>query len=146
MNRNKSLTFKIVFSLMIIVSLVAVRLFEKEWFPEAFQDFFGSGRYLTEDLPAVGFSDFFSIMLRYAVNSVFSVVLLYLWFPDRYLIRLVIKFYIYAGLALMVLLLLAVRFYHPGAYAFLFYVRRFLIQPMFLFIFLPVFYVLYRRT
>ena len=142
MNRRKSLTFKLVFSAIVVVSLVAVRLFEKEWFPEVLQDFFASDRYLSQPLPALHFSDYFSVIFRYAVNSVFSVVLLYIWFPDRPLIRLIIKIYLYAGLILLALFMAAVHFYRPGHYAALFYIRRFLIQPLLLFVFLPLLYAL----
>ncbi len=142
MRQNKSLTFKIVFSSIVIISLIAVRLFEREWFPEAFQDFFSSGRYLTEDLPSLHPSDYFSVIFRYAVNSVFSIVLLYIWFPDRPLIRFIIKIYLYSGIILFVFLGLVVYFYHPGRYTALFYIRRFMIQPLWLFVLFPVLFAM----
>lgn len=139
MNKTgNSPVFKMVLTAMMVVSLIAVRLFERQWFPEVFQDYFGSGHYLNEALPPVGFSDIFSMMFRYAVNSVFSIVLLYIWFPDRPLIRMVIRIYLYAGLFLFILLMGAIWLYRPGHYIFLFYVRRFLIQPLLLFVLVPL--------
>ncbi len=141
-NKNKAFIFRILSVGLAILMLVSVRLMEKEWFPEPLIDFFGSSRYLTDALPELRFQDFFNHVLRYTVNSLLSILILYLLFNDRTLIRLLTKIYLIAGIALLFLFTGAVLLYEPGNYRLLFYIRRLLIQPVFLFFLIPViFYV-----
>lgn len=138
--RNKSLAFRTIASVLVIVLLIAVRANERVWFPEALIDFFASTRYLTEALPPLGSTDYFNIAFRFGVNSVLSVILLYLWFDDRSLTRFVIKVYLYFGILFFLLFLISVWIYHPGDYRFLFYLRRLLIHPVLLFVLIPGIY------
>jgi len=128
--------------LLAVFMLVSVRLMEKEWFPEALIDFFATDAYLTQPLPALGISDILTVFFRYAVNSVISVILLYLLFRDRELTLWSVKFYVWAGIFLIIAYVFLVRHYEAGHYRLLFYVRRMLIHPLFLFILIPAFYFL----
>jgi len=137
---DKDRLFRWFSAVLIVILLVAVRIMEKEWFPEPLIDFFASDDYLTQALPAMGFADVFNTFLRYAVNSVLSVWLLYLLFHDKELTRWAVKFYTVAGIILFILYLILLWTYSAGHYRLLFYTRRLLVQPLFLFILLPGFY------
>jgi exosortase F-associated protein len=137
---NKSLLFRITALVLAVFFLVSVRLMEKHWFPEPFIEFFGSDNYLTANPPGLTFKDYFNILFRYAVNSVVSVLILYLLFQDKSLVRFAVKIYVYSGGILFVLFLVSVWIYEPGSYRFLFYVRRLLIHPVLLFILIPAIY------
>ena len=143
--RTNNLPVRITFSVVLLTLLVAVRLFEREWFPEPLLDFFGSQAYLTEGLPHLTAADYGSMFLRYTVNAVFSLALLFLWVENRRLRRFLLLFYAVAGPVLLILLMLSAAFYRPGEYQLLFYVRRVLIQPFFLFILIPLLWPAMRR-
>ncbi len=136
--RTDSFAVRAVFSAMLVLLLVAVRLFERQWFPEPLLDFFGSQRYLTGDLPALHPADYCTMLLRYITNAVFSLALLFLWVKNRRLRRFLVLFYAIAGPVLLILLIISATFYRPGEYHLLFYIRRMLIQPLFLFILIPL--------
>lgn len=143
--RNKSFAVRVIFSILLVLLLVSVRLFERQWFPEPLLDFFGSQAYLTEELPHLTAADYGSMFFRYTVNAVFSLALLFLWVENRRLRRFLLLFYAVAGPVLLILLMLASAFYRPGEYQLLFYIRRILIQPFFLFILVPLLWPAMRR-
>ncbi len=143
--RTNSLPVRITFSVVLLTLLVAVRLFEREWFPEPLLDFFGSQDYLTKALPHLSAPDWWSMFLRFTLNGIFSLALLFLWTDDRRMRRFLVKFYVLAGVVLFVLLGLAVAFYRPGQYHLLFYVRRLIIQPVFLFVLIPLLWPVLRK-
>ncbi len=139
MKKNKTATY--LFAAMVILLLVSVRLFENEWFPEKLTGYFATGKYLEEPLPVLSFRDYFNIFLRFAVNSVLSVVLLHLLFNDRKLTLWAIRFLAVAGILVFVAFWLTTHWFRPADYRVVFYLRRVLIQPIGLFILLPVFYL-----
>jgi exosortase F-associated protein len=80
------------------------------------------------------------VALRYASNTLISLVLLWVIFQSREILKLSAVLY---GI-LFVLLITAFCFLifssEAGQHIALFYVRRFLIQPLFLLILIPAFY------
>ncbi len=138
--------FRHVFAIAVVILLISVRLFEQEWFPEKFIDYFASGNYMKSSLPVLRFEDYFSIFLRYSVNSILSVILLQLLFKDARLTLWAVKFFIYSGVILGILFVLTVQWIRPVDYRIVFYLRRMLIQPVGLFLLLPVFYFIREAT
>jgi len=142
---NNSRWGKRLISLAVLLMLVAVRLNESRWFPEKLIDFFGKDLYPDNPLPALGFTDYFSLLLRYLTNSILSIVFLHVWFGNERITRFLIKFFAATGMVLLLLFGIAVYTYQPGQYLFLFYIRRLIIQPVWLFILFPVIYYLENR-
>ena len=142
---NNSPWGKRLISLAVLLLLVAVRLNESRWFPEKLIDFFGKDLYPDNPLPALGFTDYISLLLRYLTNSILSIVFLHVWFGNERITRFLVKFFAATGIVLLLLFGIAVYTYQPGQYLFLFYIRRLIIQPVWLFILFPVIYYLENR-
>lgn len=127
--------------LILILGLVSVRYWEAALFYDPLLLFF-EGAYLNAThLPKL---DFFSLMLnislRYWLNSALSIFTLVVLFPRKGIFKISLLLYV----ALFVLLIIAfsviVMTYDQHLSMLLFYVRRFLIQPIFLLVLVPAFY------
>jgi exosortase F-associated protein len=75
--------------------------------------------------------------LRFWMNSLISLSILWLIFSNKELIQL--SFVLYGALfvILMIVFMLLLKTYQPGGYMALFYVRRFLIHPLLLLVLIP---------
>ncbi len=121
-------------------ALVLIRIFENDLFYDPYLTFFKND-YLYIDSPRrevfklVGFTT-----LRYVLNTLISLGIIYVIFKDWSIIKFSIVIY---ALAYIILILLYLYFViHPKQddhYLF-FNMRRFLIQPIFLLLLLPAFY------
>ncbi|RFN59665.1 exosortase F system-associated membrane protein [Marixanthomonas ophiurae] len=135
---NKKAT--ILFILIAIFALVGVRFFEENIFYDPLIHFFKSD-YANQTLPDFDtFKLLVSIGFRYVLNTLFSLVIIWLVFEKKDILKLSIILYLILFLLLLIVYLLLLFNYEEGNYLTLFYVRRFLIQPLFLLIFLPAFY------
>jgi len=125
----------------LLILLLLIRFFEKRFFNDSLIDFFKYD-YLTNPLPDTIQTGYVLLIdvLRYIANAVISITILYLLFPQKALIRFLST--IYAGFLIVDLLLFYyfLIHYQAGNYLALFYTRRFLIQPLLLFILLPALY------
>ena len=123
-----------------VFALIGVRFFEEQLFYDPLLAFFKTG-YTNQSLP-----DFETIKLtisigfRYALNTGFSLAIIWLIFKKVEILKLSVLLYSLLFVLLIIVYLLLLFFYEEGSYLPLFYVRRFLIQPLFLLIFLPAFY------
>ncbi|MFM2230646.1 MAG: hypothetical protein RL607_1904 [Bacteroidota bacterium] len=82
----------------------------------------------------------FNLMLRYFVNSVLSMGIIYALFNDRRLVRFVVQLYLGIGILLLIAFSIVVFNFKTSLHMELFYIRRFLIQPLLLLIFVPALY------
>ena len=130
---------KIVGLVLIIAALVGVRLFESNLFYDPLINFFKLD-YYGLPFPEVQTGKLFvNIGLRFLLNTGLSLAVLYLVFKKRSTVALAAFVYLLVFLVLMgVLWYLVVR--ESTAYNTIFYVRRFLIQPILLLLLLPAFY------
>jgi len=139
---QKSKFFTFVGISFLVLALASVRFFEKNWFYDPFILFF-KGEYHHKDLPDFDFVKLgLHYLLRYSINCILSLAILYLWFKE---IKLIKDFLIIYAIAFVVLFLgfsLLVFMNEPNL-SILFYVRRFLIQPLFLVLFMPA--LLYQK-
>ncbi|WP_340064643.1 exosortase F system-associated membrane protein [Ascidiimonas aurantiaca] len=129
-----------------LILLVVIRAFEDIFFYDPFLEFF-KGPYHRAPLPK-----FFTgkllmhITLRYGMNMLLSLLILYALFRNRALLKF--SSGLYAGAFLVFtgvyFLLLHIQV-SPEYYLVVFYIRRFLIQPLLLFILVPAFYYQYHR-
>ncbi len=120
--------------------LILIRWFEDELFYDPYLQFFKND-YLYIDNPrreVIKLSLFTT--LRYMLNSIISLAILFVFFKDRGVLRFSALIY---GIAFFILTGIYLYFViHPKQedYYMFFNVRRFLIQPVILILLLPAFY------
>lgn len=137
MQKNK-LRYLAIF--IIILLLVAVRAFENTVFYDPFIEYFKREFNLLA-LPEINkIKLFFSLGFRYYINSMLSIVLLYLLFKDNKTIKFSIFLYSVFGILLFVSFFFVLQFFANEHKMILFYIRRFIIHPILLLLFIPAFY------
>ncbi|WP_299337208.1 exosortase F system-associated protein [uncultured Psychroserpens sp.] len=120
--------------------LVLIRVFENELFYDPYLLFFQSD-YLSMDYPRREILKLsLYTTLRYVLNSVISLGIIYLFFKDKSIVKFSILVYVIAYLILMVFFLYFVINPSQDDYYLFFNFRRFLIQPIFLLLLVPAFY------
>ena len=126
--------------LCLVLGLVSIRAFENELFYDPFLSYF------KRDFQELPFPDYDSFRLivglfyRYALNSALSLGLLFLIFQQIQLIKFTVVLYFFFFIVLILLFFTLVKYYGTQGSWMLFYVRRFLIQPIFGLLFIPAFY------
>ena len=119
--------------------LVLVRAFETELFYDPYLQFFQND-YLYLDSPR---REVLKLVLyttlRFLINTVISLTILYVFFKDWSIIKFSVVIY---GLSYVILLLFLYFVLNPKQedYFMFFNIRRFLIQPLILLLLLPAFY------
>lgn len=120
--------------------LILIRWFENELFYDPYLQFFKND-YLYIDNPR---REIFKLTvfttLRYALNAVISLAILFVFFKDKHVVRFSALIYILAFFVLISIYLYFVVNPKQEDYYMFFNVRRFLIQPIILMILLPAFY------
>ncbi|MGO4912310.1 exosortase F system-associated membrane protein [Leeuwenhoekiella sp. W20_SRS_FM14] len=121
--------------------LVAMRYFQQHLFYDPLLIFFEKDYLNSESLPQLDiFKMLFSISIRFWINSIISICILKLLFRENELLKILILIYgVIFGLLIIAFYFLIAQ-YQVSFELPLFYVRRFLIQPMLLLILLPAFY------
>ncbi|WP_281764190.1 exosortase F system-associated membrane protein [Neptunitalea lumnitzerae] len=124
---------------LLFLFLVAIRAFENVLFYDPFTAYF-EGNFLKKNYPDFnGLHLFLSLLFRYALNAVISLGVLYLLFRNKAYTK--VSLYIFIG---AFVLLCPVYFVllsgSSDNYLLTFYIRRFLIHPVFVLILIPAFY------
>lgn len=131
-----------IFGILVLVGLlVLIRAFEDSLFYDPLLHFFEKD-YKSLPLPPMdNFALQTGIALRFLLNTLVSLAILWLVFKDREIIKLSLILYslLFAILFLVFSFIIFTSEAQQGHFV-LFYVRRFLIQPLFLLILLPAFY------
>lgn len=127
---------KIFFTLVLIVALICIRAFENSFFYDPFIAHFKGTNYFSI-LPDFQLSKLIiCVIIRYLLNTILSLLILKIWFPKPQAFRFWIFFYTTTGILLLMVFALLLKTL-PQFYEAFFYVRRFLIQPLFLLILFP---------
>jgi exosortase F-associated protein len=135
---NNKLTF--VQFLFLVVLLVLVRAFENQLFYDPFLDFFKKDFTMLR-LPSFNSAQLFlGLFLRYTLNTTISLGIIYILFKDVMIVKFAFVLYCFFFLILIVAFFYIVYFANEHNNLLLFYVRRFLIQPIFVLLFIPGFY------
>lgn len=130
---------KIGWMLFLIFLLVLIRAFEETLFYDPFLDYFKS-EYAHLEFPKINIVKlFFSLGIRFYLNSMISLFLLYVIFKDKEMVKFTAFLYMVLGSILMIGFMFTLTFFHHEKMI-LFYIRRFLIQPIFILLFLPAFF------
>jgi len=137
LKKNKE---KIVWSFFLISLLILIRTFEDTLFYDPFLNYF-KDEYSQLVFPKINiFKLFFSLGMRFYLNSVISLFLLYVIFNDTQIVKFSALLYIILGSILMISFVFVLTFFGEENKMTLFYIRRFLIQPIFILLFIPGFY------
>jgi exosortase F-associated protein len=131
---------RIALAMLFVMALVLIRAYEDSLFYDPFLDYFKSD-YHNLPIPEIdNLQLIFGLFFRYFLNTALSLAIIYVLFKDIDAVKFASVLY-----CIFFILLLAAFFFillkngdtnKMG----LFYVRRFLIQPIFLLLFLPAFY------
>lgn len=125
---------------ILIVLLILVRAFESKLFYDPFIDFFHS-EIQNKPLPKYdGLKLFFGLFFRYLINSIITVSIIYLLFREMAIVKLTSFLLLVFFLLLIAVLFLILNYASQPDYLYVFYIRRFLIQPLFLILFVPAFF------
>lgn len=134
---------KIVDFLLIALCLLAlafIRFIEETLFYDPFLKYFKND-YLNLPFPDFnGIGLFFSLLFRYVLNTSLSIAVIYFLFKDVSLTKFASVLYLVLFLILILIFFGIVLFFDEKGTFLLFYVRRFIVQPLFLVLFVPAFY------
>ncbi|OEJ99235.1 exosortase F system-associated protein [Flavivirga aquatica] len=120
--------------------LVLIRFFENDLFYDPYLTFFEND-YLYMDSPRRELIKLVSnTMLRYVLNTITSLAILYIVFKDKSIIKFSVIIYTIAFALLLIVYMYFVINPRQEDYYMFFNVRRFLIQPIILILLLPAFY------
>jgi len=135
--QNKKTVFILIF---LVASLAGVRAFEKQLFYDPFLIYF-EGDYLNWPLPEFNaFRLFLSLLFRFALNTLISLGIIYFLFKEIEMVKFAAFLYVFFFVILIGTYFFILYFYGSQNNLVLFYVRRFLIQPLFVILFIPAFY------
>lgn len=125
---------------VLVVGLILVRQFESELFYDPLLEFFKLD-HTTEALPEMDNDRLLlHLAFRFLLNTVISLLILWFVFRDKSILKLSSLLYVGLFVILMIVLVFLLGSSATGDHMALFYVRRFLIQPLFLLLLLPAFY------
>jgi exosortase F-associated protein len=131
---------RIALAIAFVLLLALIRSYEDSLFYDPFLDYFKGDYYNLPFPEADCFQLFLGLLFRYFLNTVLSLAIIYVLFKDSDAIKfasvLYVLFFVLLTIAFYYLLLKDGEANKMG----LFYIRRFLIQPIFLLLFLPAFY------
>lgn len=123
-----------------VLLLVLVRVYEQQLFYDPFLIYFKS-EFNALPLPLYdGFGLFFGLLCRYVANSVLSLILMYILFSDLEMIKFISFLYVFLFGVLIAVFFGVLYFSQTDNQLLIFYIRRFLIQPIFVLLFIPAFY------
>jgi exosortase F-associated protein len=130
---------KITLIIGLFTLLIAIRYFES-YFYDPLQSFFKQA-YLHQKLPQINTVKLFgNIFMRYTLNSLISIFLIWVVFKNKGFIIFSSIFYLIVFVILIIILYILLQTSSSQYYLPIFYVRRFLIQPVFILLLLPAFY------
>jgi exosortase F-associated protein len=125
---------------ILFLLLVLIRAFEDVLFYDPYLTFFEND-YLYIDSPRREVAKLvLNTTLRYVLNSLISLGILYLFFKDKSMIKFATLFFLLSYVVLLIPFLYFVINPKQEDYYLFFNIRRFLIQPIILIVLLPAFY------
>jgi exosortase F-associated protein len=126
--------------LFLVALLVLIRAFENELFYDPFLDFFKKD-FTKLRLPSFNSTQLFlGLFFRYTLNTAISLGIIYVLFKDVTMVKFAFALYYFFFMILMAAFFFIVYYANENSNWILFYVRRFLIQPIFVLLFVPGFY------
>ena len=131
---------RILLALLLVLFLALIRAYEDALFYDPFLNYFKTD-YHNLPLPEIeNVPLFFGLLFRYFLNTVLSLAMIYVLFKDIDAIKFASILYLLFFVILVVVFFFVFSFFGEANKMALFYIRRFLIQPIFLLLFIPAFY------
>jgi exosortase F-associated protein len=131
---------RIAIALLFVLLLVIIRAYEDALFYDPFLNFYKKD-YHNLSLPETNsFKLFMGILYRYFLNSILSLAIIYVLFKDNEGVKFASFLFLIFFIILIIAFFSLLSLFDEPSKMVLFYVRRFLIQPIFLLLFLPAFY------
>jgi exosortase F-associated protein len=126
--------------IFLVALLVLIRVYEDQLFYDPFLDYFKSD---FANLPLPNFNSFqlfVGLLFRYALNTVISLGIIYILFKEIQMVKFALVLYCFFFMILIAAFFFIIYYSREHNNFVLFYVRRFLIQPIFVLLFVPGFY------
>jgi len=127
-------------AMLLVLLLVLIRAYEDVLFYDPFLNYFKADYYNLPSPEIDNIQLFFGLFLRYFLNTVISLGIIYVLFKDIEAVKFASILYLAFFIILVVAFFFVFSFFGETNKMALFYIRRFLIQPIFLLLFLPTFY------
>ncbi len=129
--------FKLFILGSLVLFLALIRIVEESLFYDPYLDYFKSD-FINLPLPIVDKLKLFSnLLFRYSLNTIVSIAFIQIAFKDINFSKFVSALYVLLFIVLIVVFYFVLAFYAEENKMTLFYIRRFLIQPLFLLLFIP---------
>ena len=126
--------------LLLVGLLALIRAFEDQLFYDPFLEFFKDD-FTNLPLPVYDTLQLLGgLLFRYGLNSSISLGIIYVLFREMEMVKFAAILYIVFFLILIIVFFSILFINVEHHYLTLFYVRRFLIQPIFVLLFVPAFY------
>lgn len=133
-------------SVVLICLFIGIRAFENTLFYDPFLNYFKS-EYASLPFPEITtLKLFLNLLFRYSLNSAVSIALLWVIFRDIDILKFSGLLYFVFGIILFVSFFLVLHFLGDESKMMVFYIRRFIIQPIFILLFIPAFYYQNKNT
>ena len=131
---------RIALATLFAIGLVVIRAYEDSLFYDPFLNYFKTD-YYNLPIPEIdNFKLFLGLFFRYFMNTVLSLAIIYVLFKDIDAIKFASFLYsLFFAILIIALFFILLNTGETNKMS-LFYIRRFLIQPLFLLLFLPAFY------
>jgi exosortase F-associated protein len=131
---------KIVLALVLFLLLFVVRSYESQLFYDPLLEYFKND-YLYKYIYDIDIWRLtVNLLYRYVLNSLISLSIIWVLFEKKSYIKFSGFFYMLAFMILIVVFVLLLRDDFESGYLLPFYIRRFIIHPLFLLLLLPAFY------
>lgn len=139
-HKTKAKIIDFIFIAICVLALAFIRFFEEKLFYDPFLNYFKND-YLNLPFPDFnGIRLFLSLLFRYVLNTSLSIAVIYFLFKDVSITKFTSVLYLLLFFILIGLFFGIILFFDVDSNFILFYVRRFIIQPLFLLLFIPAFY------
>jgi exosortase F-associated protein len=130
---------------ILVLFLALIRIVEESLFYDPYLDYFKSD-FINLPLPIVDkLHLFLSLLFRYSLNTIVSIAFFQIAFKDINFTKFAVVLYGLLFIILIIAFWVVLAFYANENKMELFNIRRFLIQPLFLLLFIPG-YLIQKRT
>ena len=135
-----SKSIRIIITVILFGLLFLVRAYEADLFYDPLIKYFQND-YLYQPIPEIdSWHLAVDMLFRYSINSVITIAIIYMIFQKKKYIKFTGFFLMTAFMIMIAVFSLLLRTKFESGYLFPFYIRRFIVHPIFLLVLLPAFY------